>query len=607
MTQRTAFLLQGARHHTLVGGKTTALRLFTDANIINNAERVNASIVGPGGARFVRTWTRNSWVEIPTSSNGPSIVVLIQGKDLYVGEYQVSAQIVDRTGNILCNYNVSPVQLLPTKDLRVVVSRCWSGTSLKIGELEAARDAMERLSELFPIRDGVSTLDGNRSAGLRYILDNNPTGPPNQDAHLGPLFDKYMNRPSNLDSVDVGIVYRFPNPGEGSGGNADHYHNTLRWSLIVSGSPLAVAFCHETGHIFGLVDLGYPQPNPLLVEAIDTEMGFDPNNNTTLTQPTFDIMSYNCLYLSDNSISFNSGNWESMRKQIAKLTSTGPTGPWSNATDLGGVELTSAPSAISRAPGRIDVFYRGPNNHLWTSWWEGGPWWSAPKDLGGEILTSAPSAVSRAPGRIDVFYLGPNNHLWTSWWDQGPGWSAPKDLGGETLTSAPTAVSRAPGRIDVFYRGTNKHLWTSWWEGGPWWSAPADLGGEILTSAPSAVSRITGRIDVFYRGTNNHLWTSWWDQGPWWSAPTDLGGVKLSTGPGAVSCHANQLDVFMGGPDNHLYVSWWDGGPWWSTPYIFNNTAISSEPAAVSDKQGHLYVLYQGTNKHLWMIDRMLQ
>ncbi len=458
MATGTGFLLQGARQHTLVAGKTTALRLFASGKLIANAKRVRAKIAGPGGARFERMWQKSNWVEIPTSNSGPSIVVLIQGHDLYVGKYQATAQILDRTGKSLCDYTIGPVELLPTKDLRAVVSRCWSGTPTKTGELDAARNAMLRLGALFPVRDGVSTLDGNKSAGLRYILDDNPTGPPNQDAHLGPLFGQYMHRPENVDSVDVGIVYRFPNPGEGSGANADHYYQDLRWSLIVGGAPLAAAFCHETGHIFGCVDLGYPLPNPVNLDANDAEMGFDPGNNAALTKPTFDLMSYNCMGLADDSIEFDSANWESVRKEIVKLPSTGPTAPWSTPVDLGGVELNSAPSAVSRAPGRIDVFYRGPNKHLWTSWWEGSSW-SAPTDLGGVELTTGPAAVSCGTNQLDVFMGGPDDNLHVSWWDEGPWWSAQCRLDSVALSSEPAAVSTKQGRLYVLYRGANGHLW----------------------------------------------------------------------------------------------------------------------------------------------------
>src|SRR5713226_1450248 len=92
-------------------------------------------------------------------------------------------------------------------------------------------------------------------------------------------------------------------------------------------------------------------------------------------------------------------------------------------------------------------------------------WWSAPVDLGGVGLASGPAAVSGGLHKVDVFYRGPNDHLWTSWWPDkhdGQLWSAPTDLSGVTLASEPVAVTGGVHRIDVFYRGPNNHLWTSW-------------------------------------------------------------------------------------------------------------------------------------------------
>lgn len=200
---------------------------------------------------------------------------------------------------------------------------------------------------------------------------------------------------------------------------------------------------------------------------------------------------------------------------------------WSAPADLGGVELTSSPSAVSGGQHKLDVFYRGPNNHLWVSWWDGGPWWSAPADLGGVEITSGPSALAVTTGDspvVAVFYRGPNNHLWTSWWD-GNQWSDPTDLGGVELTSGPTAViggwpKLGEHKLDVFYCGPNGDVWTSWWDGGPWWSAPADLGGVAPTSEPSAIRHAWHRLDLFYRGPNNHLWARWWPSDVWYDAQT---------------------------------------------------------------------------------------
>src|SRR5207249_3036960 len=108
------------------------------------------------------SWWVNEFVAIPQSTAGASIVVRIPGSVFrWIGTYTVSARIVAASGAELAAYLVNNAVLLPTKDLRVMVSRVWSGTPTKPGELDAARAAMERLSFVYPLRDGVSSLDGD--------------------------------------------------------------------------------------------------------------------------------------------------------------------------------------------------------------------------------------------------------------------------------------------------------------------------------------------------------------------------------------------------------------------------------------------------------------
>ena len=57
---------------------------------------------------------------------------------------------------------------------------------------------------------------------------------------------------------------------------------------------------------------------------------------------------------------------------------------WHDWESLGGV-LTSDPTAVSWASGRLDVFVRGKDNALWHKWYDRG--WSAWESLGG-VLTS---------------------------------------------------------------------------------------------------------------------------------------------------------------------------------------------------------------------------
>src|SRR5260370_39576520 len=68
---------------------------------------------------------------------------------------------------------------------------------------------------------------------------------------------------------------------------------------------------------------------------------------------------------------------------------------WSGAADLGGVPLNSGPAAVTGGPHKIDIFYRGPSDHRWTSGWPGtpgGPRWVGPAGRGGVRIPSAPAA-----------------------------------------------------------------------------------------------------------------------------------------------------------------------------------------------------------------------
>jgi hypothetical protein len=233
------------------------------------------------------------------------------------------------------------------------------------------------------------------------------------------------------------------------------------------------------------------------------------------------------------------------------------------ARDLGGSTMSSAVSIVDSDPNEAaSVCFEGPNQHLWMERLTYNMGAFAPVDLGGTGLTSAPSAVGNSRHKYDVFYRGPNNHLWTSWWPDKPGsqwWSAPTDLAGVALAAAPSAVGGARHIIDVFYKGPNNHLWTSWWPDKPnsqWWSAPTDLGGVDLASAPS-VARIgyTGGdwLQVYYIGQNNHLWLSGWlvapGSGPWWSPPYDLNVSPTSD----IEATYNE-QVYYRGPNGHLWV-----------------------------------------------------
>jgi hypothetical protein len=90
--------------------------------------------------------------------------------------------------------------------------------------------------------------------------------------------------------------------------------------------------------------------------------------------------------------------------------------------------LDSAPAAYTFRSGLDVVVFRGSNKHLWEvvrdrrSNPHAG--WSQPWDLGGAELRSAPGiSIKSSSAKVVVEYRGPDDRLWESEWDGGQWWS----------------------------------------------------------------------------------------------------------------------------------------------------------------------------------------
>lgn len=314
-------------------------------------------------------------------------------------------------------------------------------------------------------------------------------------------------------------------------------------------------------------------------------------SGTTFTLPRTNIMSY-----------YDSPTFTLSPQQIDRVRefvrARGVGLEWGGES-FHGIYPSSAPAAASWGADRIDLFYRGANGHLFHRAWNGSSW-IYNEDLhafegttGNQgILTSKPAAVSWGPNRIDIFYRGQNNHLWHRAWD-GTRWTTEEDLGG-VLTSAPTVASWGNNRLDVFYRGSNNHLWHMSWDGSRW-TNHEDLGG-YLTSDPAAVSWGYNRIDIAYRGSNNHLWHKAW-AGTFWTGETDLGG-DVRGAPAISSGESGRLDIFYRGPSDHLWHRWWDGLRWRGGQDV--GGILASDPGAVARGPGRIDTFYNGQNFGLW-------
>ena len=261
-----------------------------------------------------------------------------------------------------------------------------------------------------------------------------------------------------------------------------------------------------------------------------------------------------------------------------------PSPAWNGWGSLDGT-LTSGPSVASWAAGRLDVFARGADNHLWHRFFDGG--WSSWESLGG-VLTSAPAVASWAAGRLDVFARGADNGLVHRFYDRG--WSAWEQLGGQ-LASAPAVASWAAGRLDVFVRGVDNGLAHRFYAGS--WSGWESLGG-ALASGPASASWSAGRLDVFVRGTDSGLWHKYYQSG--WSVWEPLGGT-LSSAPAVAAPCAGVLEVFANGNDKALWRRSYLGG--WSGWDSLGGRLVGA-PSASAWGPNRFAVFVRGTDDRLW-------
>jgi hypothetical protein len=250
-------------------------------------------------------------------------------------------------------------------------------------------------------------------------------------------------------------------------------------------------------------------------------------------------------------------------------------------------------AAVSRDPDKLDAFVVGGDGRVWTAAWDQNVangswrgWWQVVNlvTMPGGCVT----AVSRAPGKLDIFAVGEDNAIYTAAWDatvDNGAWRGwwPVAGGRAVPGSRVHAVSRDPNKLDVFVVGTDGGVWTAAWDQNVangawrgWWpigSLASQPGGFV-----TAVSRDPNKLDVFVVAGDGEVATAAWDQNVangvwrgWWpivegrSAPGDM--------VSAVSRSPEKLDVFVAGTEGGLWTAAWDQNVangawrgWWSIP-----------------------------------------
>lgn len=156
-----------------------------------------------------------------------------------------------------------------------------------------------------------------------------------------------------------------------------------------------------------------------------------------------------------------------------KYTGSGPLNGWENAVDLGaptGLTVASSPSACHDGT-NYWVFVQASDSKLWAC--RGDTAWTWISISGGSNLRgtpnavpeAAPSAVSRSPGTIDVYYItSADNLVQRHMVDNSPvTWTGETVIDHWTGISDPSATVWDGGRMDLFVQDTTSMVYQSIW------------------------------------------------------------------------------------------------------------------------------------------------
>jgi hypothetical protein len=283
-------------------------------------------------------------------------------------------------------------------------------------------------------------------------------------------------------------------------------------------------------------------------------------------------------------------------------------------------KTTSAPAAVLRSDGVLDLVVRGYDGTLWHRQYDlAADNWGGWDNQAGGLLLSAPAITSRGENQVDVFALGIDdtilpNYLviWSNHWEDGVGWDGwevldnpdelnPPDnwptldkLVPTPLLPAPAAVARGE-QLDLFWLWPDNTLQHSYYNGSSW-DAWENLGGSLTTS-PGAVALDANQMTVFAGGVEGSLWYleyngSW---GAWNRLPLNnmASGVTIASAPTVVSPLPGNMTVYVRGSDNLLWQNRYDGTGWEDEWTSGGGVLASGVGAAVSQATNTTYLFAQ--------------
>jgi hypothetical protein len=267
-----------------------------------------------------------------------------------------------------------------------------------------------------------------------------------------------------------------------------------------------------------------------------------------------------------------------------------------NATNV-----ASTPAVVSPSPGQVDAFWADGSGHLWQaqsqSGFYGAETWLPGHELGiAGAIGSAPTAVSQAPGDIELFWKAIDGTLWT---DSYTGtWSGAMPLESGVVAGNPDAEVAPDGTVAVVWRDSLGNLWTEL--GAPYgWLGAVKVGLGGLASDPTAVVAGPSTIDAVWRTLAGSVWAA---------GITSSGGpdqvrvdAAVSLGqPMAAGSSAGSVTVVMQRPGGSLASAIYAPSNGWIGPELLNKVASASSLSVVNWYTNAFAAFWQESNGSLW-------
>ena len=167
--------------------------------------------------------------------------------------------------------------------------------------------------------------------------------------------------------------------------------------------------------------------------------------------------------------------------------------------------IKSPAVTIISGSGSMERFWIGLDDRVYHAHWVEGPFsrWEDNGVIGGQKITSPLTAVSNAPGRVDVFGLASNQTVMhNSYQNTSNTWTGWEQLGSSRFTSAISAIiPQGTKQIELYGRGEDGAFWHRYGNGSHW-PVSWDSHKGNFTSAPALISASDGSYDVFGIGTD---------------------------------------------------------------------------------------------------------